>query len=111
LAFHPTLPLLAASYGDNALVLWDLIGNRSVATVENFAESAIGTHLRFSPNGDKLIAQNGPSVVILDTDPNTWKKSACRIANRELTDLEKNLYGIEEDSITCALSISDRIND
>ena len=110
LAFSPTQSWLASAHDNGSVNLWDLesrerLGEFQVlpATVESLAFSPNGYYLgaggceQFHPAG----CEKG-KVFLWVVSPDAWKAQACRMANRELSSDEWQLYfGDEPYRQTC----------
>jgi serine/threonine protein kinase/WD40 repeat protein len=93
LEFSPDGSTLAASGYTAIVTLWDVASGARIGKLEDRAEgySAIAfyTGADFSPDGKRLLmtVQDGRGLV-WDVDPESWKRRACDIANRTLTQEE-----------------------
>ncbi|MGM0374889.1 MAG: WD40 repeat domain-containing protein, partial [Chloroflexota bacterium] len=100
LALSPQGRLMASGGGDSTIAdigetiqLWDLntkqpIGPRLPGEGLNMVYD-----LAFSPDGSKLASYSGNSdLVIWDVSLESWRRYACQMANRNLTDQEWTMY-------------------
>jgi WD40 repeat protein len=91
-AFHPDSTMLASTGLDQTVVLWDVNTRRMIG------EPLVGhskpiSALAFSPDGRALAtASDDQRVLLWDVDLASWQARACRIANREFSDAEWELY-------------------
>jgi WD40 repeat protein len=81
-----------AREGTYNIVLWDLV------TRGRIGQPLVGytrfvREIAFSPDGRMLASADiGRSLLIWDMSLDSWKASACRVANRNMTHAEWNLY-------------------
>jgi WD40 repeat protein/class 3 adenylate cyclase len=79
---------LATSSADGTVLLWDVetqepIGSPLAVEPNTFVAAA------FSPDGVRLYAvSTGRGGIRVETDPEAWKRHACRVAGRTLTERE-----------------------
>lgn len=84
LTFSLTGNLLASGGDDGTVQLWDANSHNSLGEpLQGHPESV--TSLAFSPSGKNLVSISGGGTVWQwDTDPDSWAKKLCSIANRNL---------------------------
>jgi hypothetical protein len=71
-----------------------LTGGRVPYTFRTFdVEHFMAARPAFSPDGHRLVTAGFPGAsVIWDLEPSHWRRAACGIASRELTDAEWERY-------------------
>ncbi len=98
LAFSPDGNLLAASDSFARLHLWDVDLRRSLGPTLTGTAPAFG-------NGGELLAAIWPDrgIVLRDLDLDSWRETACSLANRNLGDEEwdRFLGGVRDYEPTC----------
>jgi WD40 repeat protein len=109
-AISPDGSLLATGDGKGRIILWvaatgQPLGQPMVhggTSVKGVAFSADGTVLVSWTMGEGMLRSSSSSVMLWDVNPESWKKRACDIAGRNLTDQEWSLYlGGELYRLTC----------
>ncbi|GAA2101495.1 TIR domain-containing protein [Microlunatus panaciterrae] len=100
LAFSPDSSMLATaafngggiSVGgfDGGLRLWDLLTGQQVGELV-YHDSQVET-VAFSPDGQWLVSGGADREVLLWSAYQQWRRRACQIAGRELTDAEKEAF-------------------
>jgi WD40 repeat protein len=86
--------ILAASYADNMIILWDVAtGQRLGKPIRGSNSSDSINSVSFSPDGKTLASGDNEGFFILwDVDPNSWAEDACQMASRNLTEAEWARY-------------------
>jgi WD40 repeat protein/tRNA A-37 threonylcarbamoyl transferase component Bud32 len=84
--------LAAAGYEGNA-TLWDVKTGTQIGKLNGRSPGAqltrVGTWAYFSPDGKSLLTTvSWDRRIVWDVDPQSWKRRACEIANRSLTQEE-----------------------
>jgi WD40 repeat protein len=92
-AFSPDGRLLASSSQDGTIILWDVAARQRIGLPITGHGQLPVSQVAFSPDG-KLLASGGQDgfVNLWDTDFQAWKETACRKANRSLTQAEWAQY-------------------
>jgi WD40 repeat protein len=85
--YDPSGRLLVTTSSDGKLRLWDLGSRKLVGAPLPGADAAgWGT---FFPDGKRVIAVFGSGTgIVWNVNPATWKRTACRVAHRNLTRAE-----------------------
>ena len=105
IAFDPSGRLLASSGYDGAVWLWDVQRRRLLATPLEFHKDTVNSVV-FTPDGETLISGSlDKNIAVWDLDFNSWKRRACSVVNRTLTDSEWQTYvGVTRDHEPCEFS-------
>jgi WD40 repeat protein len=83
--FSPDGGMLASSSYDGTTILWDLATRQQIGQPLAWDDKPIDA-LAFTPDGRRLaVASDDGSVILWNTDQDSWRAEACRIANRELS--------------------------
>jgi WD40 repeat protein/energy-coupling factor transporter ATP-binding protein EcfA2 len=82
---------LAVSGIGQGIELWDVQTRRPQGTL-----SGLGSRVSIaaSPGGDDLFSLSFETLLLWDLRLNSWKEQACAVANRNLTDDEKDQFSI-----------------
>jgi WD40 repeat protein/tRNA A-37 threonylcarbamoyl transferase component Bud32 len=85
-AFSADGALLASGSRDGTLILWDVASGRAIGRPLVVGTGDWVNHVAFSPVADMLITggRDG-SVIRWDVSLDSWRRRACRVANRALT--------------------------
>ena len=88
ISFSPDGRLLAASSEDGTATLWDLDSRKRLGGSFPIPQAVVPV-AQFAGNGDLVIA-NLADAAVWPTDPQKWKRFACQVAGRDLTQAEWN---------------------
>jgi WD40 repeat protein len=85
--------MLASGGADGRIELWDAASGQGLGWLGNKGGGESVDALDFSPDGT-LLASGGQDgrIKLWDLDLADWKRRACRIAHRDITPEEANLY-------------------
>ena len=73
-----------------AVTLWDTLRRTPLATIE-VPDGPDAAFLGFNSAGTRLaVAGVGGELALIDVDPDSWTRTACALAQRELTAAEWN---------------------
>jgi hypothetical protein len=92
-------------YADLAVTLWDLESRRQFLEVyvPAFEWSLLSQPVTFTDGGRTLEICHPDLKLLLDVDPVSWRREACKIAGRNLTGPEWRYFmGDNEPEKTCA---------
>ena len=106
LAFDPTGRILASTGRDRTVILWDVQSGTPLGRPLR-GHSAPVWSLDFDARGERLVSGGEDGAQIWELGFEAWKERACRIANRDLTDEEWNLFvgsRIPRDEVGCGLN-------
>ena len=81
LAFTPDGRTLASA-GSEGIHLWDVHTRQPLG--EPLSQEGV-TYLSFGPDGKTLVSSGSGGVRFWDLDPLSWRRRACRLANRNLS--------------------------
>lgn len=82
----------AATPSDGVLALWDTERSQLITEIALDVD-ATSTALAFDARGSRLaVAVPGGALFLLDVDPESWRRSACSLAGRGLSDAERTVY-------------------
>jgi WD40 repeat protein len=77
---------------DGVLALWDTERSQLITEIDLDLDATF-TALAFDARGGQLaVAVPGGALFLLDVDPDSWRRSACSLAGRSLTDAEHTAY-------------------
>ncbi len=90
--FVPGTDQLVSSGSDAELLLWPA-GDRQEEPLPLIGHRRPAYAFAFTPDGGRLIAGDGDKQVFSwEINPEHWRRNACRVANRNLTHDEWDLY-------------------
>jgi WD40 repeat protein len=84
LAFSPDNRYLVTAGEDGKVLLWDVASTQTIGA----PFLGVGTEvqgLAFRPNHNQLAVLGNTRMLVWDTDEKSWRTTACRLANRNLT--------------------------
>ena len=84
LAFSPDAKMLATGSTDGTVALWDVATRQPLGRPLDLMGDDISS-LSFRPDGRALATLSENRLVIWDMDEASWRATACRMANRNLT--------------------------
>jgi WD40 repeat protein len=90
LVFSPDGTTLASA-GQHSVILWDVTTGSLLGRL-SLDDSDEVTDIAFSPDGRYLSAGGPRSAYLWDLSVEEWKRVACQVANRSLTDVERKTY-------------------
>jgi hypothetical protein len=74
------------------LALWDTERSQLMTEIDLDLDATF-TALAFDARGGQLaVAVPGGALFLLDVDPDSWRRSACSLAGRSLTEAERTAY-------------------
>ena len=95
-AFSPEGTRLASANSDGTIILWDVEQHTMLGALLQGHENSVN-HVAFSPDGKRLASASADGTVMLwDVDEQSWLKSVCYLAGRNLTQEEWRRYASEE---------------
>ena len=90
-AFDRRSAILASAGSDRTIILWDVATGIALGRPLNGHRGSIRS-LAFSPGGERLVSGGDDGAWLWQLDPEVWRQRACRIANRDLTSEERELF-------------------
>ncbi len=92
MSFSPDGSRLASADRDGRILLWDLAARRAIGLpLIGYTDRV--NRLLFSADGQLLVSGDELGrILVWDVGLSTWRERACKIANRELSEDEWNLY-------------------
>lgn len=102
--------VLFAGDHDGTILMWDVPAGRTVGALTGPVDAI--TSLALQPDGEVLAAAGeGDRVWVWDLDVEEWVEAACRVAGRNMTDLEWAALQLDSDAVAhCAdVDTSDRV--
>ena len=92
--------LLAARGNDNTVALYDVASQQRIGDPITIPQDAT---IDVNPAGTELSIAAPDGIVIWSLDRATWIDAACRIADRNLTEAERDTYlsGLGGEAATC----------
>lgn len=100
LAFSPDGRLMATGGTDGTVVVWDMAARRPIG--RPFAGMGEVKGLAFRPDAGELAALGDKRLLVWDVREASWRETACRFANRNLTrDEWSRFFGSTLYHVTC----------
>jgi WD40 repeat protein len=105
LAFNADGSLLASGSRDDTVRLWDVARrvNLGSITAHTFGVNGVA----FTPDGTLVSSSKGTftpdrRIIVLPTDPESWRQRLCDAVGRDFTEQERADLGLPADLLVCA---------
>jgi WD40 repeat protein len=95
LAISPQGEMAVVATEDGMVLLWDIHSQRQIGEAALAAGLSVSS-LVFSLDGESFASVDPEGIVLWEVSLTSWQEHACRIANRNLTQLEWATYLAEE---------------